>query len=113
MVSKLTYTEDEEDLFEVDEFFQYKMQKCDVEVIDDVITQIVENIHIMPRVNGTSTVCGKTKNGNFFKLTYIKYDDDIHIFTDFELIEVDEFLDAINSNQSFNYENVRSAITNA
>ena len=81
-------------------------------VIDDVVTQIVENISTMPSVNGTSTVCGKSGD-IFFKLTYIKYDDDIHVFTDFELIEVDEFLDAINSNQSFNYENVRSAITNA
>ena len=26
MVSKLTYTEDEEDLFEINEFFQYKIQ---------------------------------------------------------------------------------------
>lgn len=96
----LKYIEDKIVLFDIDPIFQRKMRKYPQSIIHNIVSQIVENITELPKLDYHSQkVFGviKIKEPIFYCIYYINEQDDIPLIIDIEEVSVDDYLDAINN----------------
>jgi hypothetical protein len=104
MDSSLKYTEDKIVLFDIDSIFQRKMRKYPQSIIHNIVTQIVENVTELPKLDyHAQKVFGVVKIDKpiFFCIDYINENDDIPVMIDINEVEVDDYLDAINNKKYF------------
>jgi hypothetical protein len=100
MDSSLKYIEDKIVMFDIDQIFQRKMRKYPQSIIHNIVTQIVENVVELPKLDyHQQKVYGVVKLDKpiFFCIDYVNENDDIPIMIDINEVEVDDYLDAINS----------------
>jgi hypothetical protein len=87
-------------MFDIDQIFQRKMRKYPQSIIHNIVTQIVENVVELPKLDyHQQKVYGVVKLDKpiFFCIDYVNENDDIPIMIDINEVEVDDYLDAINS----------------
>jgi len=104
MGSSLKYTEDKIVLFDIDSIFQRKMRKYPQSIIHNIVTQIVENVVDLPKIDyHAQKVYGVVKIDKpiFFCIDYINENDDVPMMVDINEVEVDDYLDAINNKKYF------------
>jgi len=99
---ELKYLEDNV-LYEIDDWFFAQLRKFSVSEAEVIIGQILSVLNRLPCRDGWSqSVYGVVaqKEPTFFVVEYLKQSLDIPILVDIEIIEVNEYLDAINKNKS-------------
>jgi len=104
MASSLKYTEGKIVLFDIDSIFQRKMRKYPQSIIQEIVSQIVENVIDLPKLDyHQQKVYGVVKISKpiFFCIDYINENDDIPLMIDINEVDVDEYLDAINNKKYF------------
>ena len=104
MDSTLKYTEGNIVFFDIDSIFQRKMRKYPQSIIHKIVTQIVENVQELPKLDyHAQKVYGviKIEKPIFFCIDYINENDDVPVMIDINEVEVDDYLDAINNKKYF------------
>lgn len=108
MDAELKFTEDID--YIIQEEFEDNIQDFPFAVIADIIKQIDENFKNLPQKDFiVQSVCGISKaikgEQYFFLIQYMKSKKETNILLDIEDVHSDTFLDYINLNKTFAYEN--------
>lgn len=91
--------------YDFDEWFVVELASCPNYVVNDIITHIEYYTDKLPELDGWSqAICGVVKSSKpfFYKLEFLKQQEEIPLYLGVEEITCDEYLDCINQNQTIN-----------